>query len=86
MLAALAAIAALGAVHAQSQPCPWPTTLGFYSLTCDGEGNIVSPWGPTLAPALHAAMRWYQASPPASHGYPTWMCVPHAHAQRKGSL
>lgn len=61
------------AISISAQPCPWPTTLGFYALKCDAEGNIVSPW-PSLEDALAAEMKWYSLSPPVSpHGYPTWM-------------
>jgi hypothetical protein len=70
----IALLAVAAARTTVGQPCQWNTTLGFYPLTCDATGNIASPWGPGPRPglvqALHAAMRWYQAAPAASHGYP----------------
>ena len=130
VIAVLVAVATSLPLSIAAMPCSrYPTTLGFYPLQCDADGNIVSPW-PSLRSALDAEMAWYcvqspvvatgrscpkrvvagsalsnavkccrvrrtaatsrlrdglrlpvmamypcryAASPPAAHGYPTWM-------------
>lgn len=71
-----AVTAALAAVRAAPAPlsgaaCNSSLPLGFYQLTCDAAGNIVSPWG-SKQKAMAAEVDWYMAAPPASHGYPTY--------------
>lgn len=56
---------------ATDAPCNTSLPLGYYTLKCDAQGNIQTPWS-SLAQAIAAEVEWYMDFPPADHGFPTY--------------
>lgn len=63
---------ALSTSTATAAECNTTLALGFYTLRCDAQGNIVSPWS-SIAAAMAAEVEWYMNAPPGAHGFPTYV-------------